>query len=119
MIDCVRAARLTKLGAMKSLAFSLCLALVSTSVVACKSATKCSDWAGGYGERSTVTWDKCADNAKREVICELQSPGKYTCQCFKAGTVEKSFDRTTSTMGDKNEATKIANDACEWNLSVQ
>ena len=84
----------------------------------CKSGTECKSWAGAYGERSEVSWGQCSDNVTYEIKCELLGPQQYTCKCIKGGTVGKSFDRTEASLGDKNESTRVANEACGWNLGV-
>jgi hypothetical protein len=88
------------------------------SLAGCKSDTKCTDWKAGYGERSTVTWNGCADSVQREVVCELLSPGKYNCQCMVAGKEAKTFEWLSSSLGDKKAATQTANDKCGWNLTI-
>jgi hypothetical protein len=102
---------------MRAIFGAVCLFLL-LGPIGCKSSVNCTDFGAGYGERSTIKWDSCADKKSREVVCELLSPGKYTCQCLENGTKQKSFDRLESTMGDKKQATQIANDACGWNLTV-
>jgi hypothetical protein len=97
--------------------WTLLLGLVMV-LTACKGKTTCKDWAAGYGERSTVTWSNCSDGSKREIECKLFGPGKYDCKCIKDGVVGKPFDHTTSVLGDKEKSTRIANEACGWDLST-
>jgi hypothetical protein len=93
-------------------------ALLLAFVSGCKGGTSCKSWAGGYGERSTVSWGECSDGSKREIQCELLGPGKYECKCTKDGVVGKSFDHTTGSLGDKAKSSTIANEACGWDLET-
>ncbi len=86
------------------------------ALTGCKSGTTCKSYGSGYGQSSRVTWGECSDNSKREVTCELFSPGKYECKCIKDGAEGKGFDHTSGNLGDKEKSTEIANESCGWDL---
>jgi len=94
--------------------------VVVTAVLStgCKGGTSCTSWAGGYGERSQVSWGQCSDDAKREIECNRRPDGKSDCKCMKDGAVVKTFEHADGILGNKEESSRIANEMCGWDLSL-
>lgn len=92
----------------------------------CKRETRC-DWATQSGPWAfKANWTACADTRPRSVECARSESG-FKCKCIVgevgaasatdgAKIVESFVLPSLTSLGDRERATRTANELCRWNL---
>ncbi len=85
------------------------LALIAAAATCgCDGGTRC-DYSGSSDR---MVWAGCADGITREITCDV-----VTCHCRQNGASVSTFKPAGWPWSDKTAATRMANDACGWNVS--
>lgn len=88
-------------ASLAALAFALAL-------TGCDGGVRCDYTATAAG----MVWSGCADGVVREITCD-----PVTCHCRQNGASVRPFAFRSWPWSDRVAATRMANDACGWNLS--
>lgn len=83
-------------------------ALASLALASCEGGVRCDYKASASG----MVWSECTDAIVREVTCD-----PVTCHCRQNGASVRTFAFRAWPWSDRGAATRMANEACGWNLA--